>query len=293
MKTVLSDWFSLGLLCALSLATADALTKKFFADRSGMELVAIRFGSPALLLLPLAIRFPLPPVPGGFWLLLAILLPLEFLAMWLYMVAIRDWPLHLTMPYLAFTPVFNVLTGLVILDERVSAAGLGGILLVVAGTWGLNVDPARPGALLAPFAAVFRVRGSRLMLAVALIYSLTSVLGKQAMRYADPLSFGPFYMVLLGALSLVPALAGRRGRVLLPVRRWPQLLLLAAAMAVMIVTHFLAIAHVQVAYFIALKRTSLLFGILYGGWLFRERHLRRHLAAGLLMVAGVALIVAA
>ena len=287
------SWFPLGLLCALSLATADALTKRFFADCSGPELVVIRFASPALLLLPLLVLFPLPPVPPAFWLLIAILLPLEFLAMGLYMVAIRDWPLHLTMPYLAFTPVFNVLTGLLILGERVSAAGFAGILLVVAGTWVLNADPARPRALLAPFAAVFRVRGSRLMLAVACIYSLTSVLGKRAMRYADPVSFGPFYMVLLGAVSLLVLPAGRRVRPRLIVRRWPRVLLVGASMAVMISTHFLAIAHVQVAYFIALKRTSLLFGILYGGWLFREQHLRRSLVAGALMVAGVVLIVAA
>jgi len=41
---------------------------------------------------------------------------------------------------------------------------------------------------------------------------------------------------------------------------------------------------------IAVKRTSLLFGILYGALWFRERGLGRHLIAGLLMVAGIFLI---
>jgi drug/metabolite transporter (DMT)-like permease len=58
----------------------------------------------------------------------------------------------------------------------------------------------------------------------------------------------------------------------------------------MAVTHFLAIERVEVAAMIAVKRTSLLFGILYGAWLFREAGLRRHLAAGALMVAGVGLL---
>ena len=61
-------------------------------------------------------------------------------------------------------------------------------------------------------------------------------------------------------------------------------------MAVMVVTHFLAIARVEVAYMIAVKRTSLLFGILYGALLFRERRLGQNMFAGALMVAGVALI---
>ena len=41
---------------------------------------------------------------------------------------------------------------------------------------------------------------------------------------------------------------------------------------------------------IAVKRTSLLFGILYGALFFREPGLARRLPAGALMVAGVALI---
>ena len=39
----------------------------------------------------------------------------------------------MTLPYLAFTPVFVTLTGWAILGERVDLQGLGGIALVVAG----------------------------------------------------------------------------------------------------------------------------------------------------------------
>jgi drug/metabolite transporter (DMT)-like permease len=41
---------------------------------------------------------------------------------------------------------------------------------------------------------------------------------------------------------------------------------------------------------IAVKRTSLLFGILYGALLFHERGLGMHLVAGTLMLGGVFLI---
>jgi drug/metabolite transporter (DMT)-like permease len=61
-------------------------------------------------------------------------------------------------------------------------------------------------------------------------------------------------------------------------------------MGAMVLAHFYAIAHVQVAYMIAVKRTSLLFGMIYGAWLFGESGIRRNLAAGALMVAGVYLI---
>ena len=47
---------------------------------------------------------------------------------------------------------------------------------------------------------------------------------------------------------------------------------------------------VEVAYMIAVKRTSLLFGIVYGALLFHETHATRHFIAGVLMVMGVLLI---
>lgn len=58
----------------------------------------------------------------------------------------------------------------------------------------------------------------------------------------------------------------------------------------MVVTHFYAIAQIEVAYMISVKRTSLLFGIAYGALLFNEKRLVQHLAAGVLMVAGVFII---
>ena len=61
-------------------------------------------------------------------------------------------------------------------------------------------------------------------------------------------------------------------------------------MGLMVLTHFLAIQHVEVAYMIAVKRTSLLFGMLYGAWLFREGGLGKNLVAGVIMLAGVYLI---
>jgi uncharacterized membrane protein len=57
-----------------------------------------------------------------------------------------------------------------------------------------------------------------------------------------------------------------------------------------VVSHFLALAKVEVAYMIAVKRTSLLFGIVYGTLWFAEPALPQRLLGGFLMVAGVILI---
>lgn len=286
-------WLTLTLISAISLAAADALSKKYFQGCSGWELLLLRFGVPGLMLLPVAWLQPIPSVPMAFWGGMALLVPLELAAMWCYMVAIRDCPLYLTLPYLAFTPVFNVLTGYLVLGEMVSLVGFFGILMVVGGAYLLNLEHFRYRSWrgwVAPLRAIFHERGSRLMLLAAAVYSLTSVFSKQVMGYVTPLSFGPFYFVVLGmVVIIIVSLRSPRSLCLLRQRPAP-LLAVGGLMALMVVTHFLAIALVEVAYMIAVKRSSLLFGILFGALLFGERHVARHFLAGGLMIAGVALI---
>ena len=161
------DWLSLSLLSALSLATADAATKAWLCHYSAREIVLVRFTLTGLLISPLLLIQPLPSLPIQFWGWVAALVPVEILAMIIYMRAIRDHPLSLTLPYLAFTPVFVVLTGYLLLGESVSPVGFSGILLVVTGAWLLNLSQARLRDWRSwggPLLAVFRNAGSRMML---------------------------------------------------------------------------------------------------------------------------------
>jgi drug/metabolite transporter (DMT)-like permease len=287
------DWLTLSLLCAFSLATADALTKRWLQGFDAREIALIRFVWPGLLLSPLLVVEPLRALPPAFWYWVAWMVPLEILAMLLYMRAIRDYPLALTLPYLAFTPVFVVLSGWLLLGEQVSVRGLAGIILVVAGTWLLNLQ--RPDlrhwrAPVAPLATALRSPGSRMMLSVAALYSLTSVGGKGAMRYMAPEQFGAFYFALVGAMTLL--IFGLHRPILVRAlwRRPLPTFAVGLFMAAMVLTHFLAIQKVEVAYMIATKRTSALFGMIYGALWLQERDLAARLLAGALMVAGVFLI---
>ena len=293
------DWMALSLLCALSLASADAATKAWLGDFSTRELTLVRFTLTGLVLSPLLLGMPpLGDLPPAFWGWIAVLLPLEITAMALYLAAIRDYPLSLTLPYLAFTPVFVTLVAFVLLGERVTPGGAAGVTLVVSGAWLLNVRHARRGdwrSWAMPLRAILYEPGSRMMLAVAVIYAVTSTLGKGAMQYLPSHYFGAFYFALLGLAILILFGLPRPGRVLRALglrpggRPW-TVLAVVGLNALMIYTHFLALQLVQVAYMIAVKRVSLLFGILYGALMFHEPGLKTQLPAGVLMLAGVFLI---
>lgn len=287
------DWFYLALLSALSLAFADAFSKKYFVDNSGLELLLVRFFVPGILLLPLTLVGSYPGITSVFWLWIAVLVPLELLAMWLYSLAIRDCPLYLTLPYLAFTPVINVFTANLILEETVTGRNLLGILLVVSGAYLLNVKKPTGGGrmhVLAPLKAIVTERGSRLMLGAAIVYSLTSVMGKGAMQYVGPETFGAFYYTVIGLSVLFLVLLVRPASLKVVRIRPGYVMLVAVCMSIMVVSHFLSIAQIEVAYMTTVKRTSLLFGIVLGAYMFAERHVMQHFIAGALMVAGVAII---
>lgn len=288
------SWIALSLLCAFSLASADAATKAWLQGFSAVELLVVRFCVPGLLMMPLLTGLPpLAEIPAVFWLWIAVLTPLELAAMLLYMAAIRDYPLSLTVPYLAFSPVFVVGIAWVLLGEEISARGGAGIALVVVGAWLLNSGHARRRdwrGWIAPLTAIFHERGSRMMLGVAAIYGVTATLGKGAMQYVPAESFGAFYFGLLG-LAVLALVALPRPRILgkLLTRPW-AVLAVGGLVAVMVYTHFLAIQQVEVAYMVAVKRTSLLFGILYGAVIFGETGMAARIPAGLIMLSGVTLI---
>lgn len=283
-------WLVITLLCALALAGSDAVAKKSLAHLDIRSLTLIRLGFAGLLMLPMAFREPFPDVPSDFWIWLAILVPAEIIAMVFYMKAIRDYPLSLTVPYLAFTPVFAIFTSQWLLGEQISLYGFIGIILIIAGAWLLNVPETGKVSIykiLEPFKSIYRNRGSRYMLLAAVIYSLTASGGKYAMSYMPASQFGSFYFASVGLVAILifsRTAIGDIRRNLLPS------FFVAALMAIMVYLHFMALDLVEVAYMISVKRTSMLFGIIFGVLFFKERHLAMHLFAASMMLAGVFVI---
>jgi drug/metabolite transporter (DMT)-like permease len=67
-------------------------------------------------------------------------------------------------------------------------------------------------------------------------------------------------------------------------------LLIGITGAIMIFSHLFAISMIQAAYMISIKRTSLIFGVIYGALWFKEKETRQRLLGASVMVAGVFLI---
>jgi uncharacterized membrane protein len=162
----------------------------------------------------------------------------------------------------------------------------------VLGGYVLNLATVKSG-FLAPLKAVAKERGAVYMILVALIYSVTSSLGKLAVTHSSPSFFAATYYLAL-VLCLLPLVSRTTGnqRLATALRRNMGLAALPALFqAIMAITHYAAISLANVAYVISIKRSSLLIGSLYGFLFFQERQIGNRLAGAVLMFAGFVLIV--
>ncbi len=282
-------WLPLALGAALSVALADLTLKRFFADLSPFTMCLVRWLFPLPFLALVGLTLTWPALDATFWLAGAVALPLELLAAFLYMQVLKICHLSLCIPLLAFTPVFLVLTGWLLLGEALNLAGVVGLALVAGGSYFLGLGGAH-FAWWKPLAALAREPGARLMLAVAALYSLTSALGKLAILHSTPAFFGVFYPAVVGGsmLAIYPVSGVKEGGIL--ASRWVLGLLVGVAVTGEIMCHVFGMSLAPAAYLIGVKRMSILFSVILGGVLLQERPFLPRLVAAALMVTGVALI---
>lgn len=287
-------WVFLSLICAFALATSDALTKKALV-RSNEYLAAwfrLVFSIPLLLLIWLVV--PTPKLDPAFYSAFILSLPLEIAAMILYVKALKVSPLSLTLPFLSLTPILLIVVSYLILGEKVSLQGSIGIVVLAAGGYALHFHEIRKG-LWMPFKAIWRERGSLLMIAVAIIYSVTATLGKMAIEHSSPLFFGVTYFCAVTVLfAPIALLMGRHElKEFIFTGQYKRLFFPGLIYSIMIVSHMTALNLTKVAYMISVKRISLVIGVIYGYFLFRETNIGERVFGALLMLTGFILIVTA
>jgi drug/metabolite transporter (DMT)-like permease len=285
------NWFLLALACAFFTACCDAVSKRIMQEADEWLTGTILLAAGGAILFPLFLELNVRPFTRELGALLAVVLPLEIISYYLFLSAIRRGELSLTVPLLAFTPLLTIVISAIVLGERISASGTAGIVLVTGGAYLLNGDLIHQ-TFLAPVRALFTNPGSQRMLLVACIWSLTSVLGKKGVLLYDAIPFG--FLIVAGdtiffALMTLGRLRSGHLRDTPVKRLWPLFALGGLLMAVMEATHFLALSMAPVAYMIAVKRLSLVFGVLLG-WIVFGENIRYRMIGAAVMVAGVFLL---
>ena len=286
------SWFIYAFVCALSLATADALSKKALDDNTDPYIVAwVRTGYAAPFIAVIIPFIDIPELDSVFFMITFLAVPLDIIAVLLYIRAIKVSPLSLTLPFLSLTPIFLIVTSYIILGEKPDKFGFIGIILVVIGAYLLNVHTIRQG-FLAPFKAIAKEKGSVLMIIVAFIFSIGACLGKIAVQHSSPAFFSVIYIFLLSLFLFIIISFKSKHFLSKSISRPVPFILIGMLIAIMIITHLKAVSLIEVSYMVSVKRLSILFGVLYGVMFFKETNIKERFLGATVMVSGIIVIAA-
>jgi uncharacterized membrane protein len=284
-------WPIFALLTALSASIKDIFSKHGLKNANLNEYIitwSLKFFS-LILIIPLLIFTGIPSLGNYFWHALFIGGILNTIAALLYMKAIKNSDLSLTIPMTTFTPLFLLATSPIILHEFPSIYGLIGIILIVIGSYTLNIKEKHKG-FLAPFKALLRNDGPKLMLTVAFIWSITSNIDKIGIKNSSPIfwviSNMIFWSILLSIIMIIKSKKSIKNiplnlKVLIPIGVFDGL----AA-----ITQMIAVNMTLVAYVISIKRTSSILSVLSGYFIFKEKNIKERLLGVVIMVIGVIFI---
>lgn len=240
-------------------------------------------------LLPLIIFIPIPPLKPEFWGALVIGGSLNVVTSILYMKALQASDISLTVPMLTFTPLFLIVTSPLIVHEFPSPWGILGILLIVFGSYRLNLRE-RHKEFFAPFRAIVEEKGPRLMLIVAFIWSITSNFDKIGVQSSSPF----FWTISVSAyimVGMLPFVYNKLKKI--GIRNLISsnfLIFMGLFFALSMICQMTAVTFTLVAYVIAIKRTSALMSVFWGHFIFKEKGLRERLIGVIAMLVGVIII---
>ncbi|MBI5376684.1 MAG: EamA family transporter [Candidatus Schekmanbacteria bacterium] len=282
-------WFVLSLVCAFLTATSDALSKKALEKNNIYFISWIRLIFCIPFLLPLLIATGLPKLDGYYFTSVILGLPIEILALLLYMRSIQISPLSLTIPFLALTPVFLIPTSYLMLGEKTGLSGIAGIMLIAGGAYVLNISHLKTG-FFEPFRRITKDKGVMMMVCVAFLYSITSNFGKMGITHSSPMFFGCTYFMLQPIL-LIPFIKTNKSNIFNEIKSGILILTLTGFVyTASIITHFAALSMVEVAYMISVKRSNLIFSVLYGAVFFGEKGLAQRMTGSIIMLAGIIIL---
>ena len=278
------------LTTAVLIASADALSKKASKKQSIYVVSLSRwfFSLPALWLMTYQMEFP-RTISQQVIILTAILIPLEITAMILYIKALSRYDLSMTAPLLSLTPLFLLITGSVFLGETITPTGIAGVLIVLLGIYVMNISQLKEG-MLAPFKCLLRNEGSMLVIIVALIYAVTSTMGKKVVTLTGSSFFSFWYLFLL-SFALIPVMYWKGESPWQIFRNFKINFLIGTLVGLATYTIFTAYNYAPIAYVIAVKRTSIIFSVLLGRILFKEHCFGQRVVGAGIALVGIAVII--
>jgi uncharacterized membrane protein len=284
-------WFIYAIGAAVGNAAKDALRKGILKDCDEYSLAFFAMALSALFLLPIALWQGIPPIGKNFLYLVVLSGVSISIAQLLILKGLKHSDLSLCSPMLTFSPAILLITSPLIIGEYPNLLGVCGVLLIVIGAYLLNISKFREG-ILSPFRHLARDKGPRYFLIVAVIFGISANFDKLGVNSSSP-SFWVLSVNSLSAFILLIILLTRKNlkqsmRKTIGMGRY--VIILGIINMIMLMLQMNAVKLAQVPYVISVKRSSAIFGVIFGALFFKEKGFRERMLGVSIMVIGVMLI---
>lgn len=208
----------------------------------------------------------------------------------LYMKAISEGDISEVAPMLSFTPLFLILTSPAIVGEFPGVRGSFGVILIVLGSYLLNFD-LKNRNILAPFKSLVVNKGTRYMLTVSLLWSVSANFDKVAVLSSSVWQHIIFLnLFIFSGITIVNVIFNKFDFKKLKAEKI-NLGAMSAFMGLSMFFHLTAVSMIYVSYVVALKRASGLVSVIFGHYFLGEGKLRERAVGASIMFIGVLLII--
>ncbi|MBT1070881.1 EamA family transporter [Pelotalea chapellei] len=205
--------------------------------------------------------------------------------------AYRGGDLSIVYPLSQTSMVYVPIWGILLLGERLSLPGVLGIMLVIFGTFTVQLQRITLNELARPFRDL-RNPSVRAALAAGFIYSIGSIAEKTGVKNYSPWYFTFLLVLMMLMMMSANLLRPKYRRYIMEEWRehWRLILCSGPIMMASFLTFRYGLNMAQVSYAVPVRQVSILVGVLIGTMLLNESYGRIRLIASLIILAGAALI---
>ena len=205
----------------------------------------------------------------------------------LFLKAIKQSELSLTIPLLSLSPLFSSLFSFFFLDEKLSYFQYIGIFLIIFGTLVLYSKNIMLSEIFKSFKILITNRSARLMIIVSLIWSLTPVLDKLCLQKSSINIHG--LIQSLGLVILLTFLLKKEKYQIFSLKKnWRLILITIFTGIIATVLQFYAILFNYVPIMEAIKRSiGQLSSVFFGNVFFKEKITKPKILGVLILSFGV------
>ena len=284
-------WFLFSFLSAFTQATYQAVSKRFIKNLSPYILSSGNFFVAFPFLIGYVLLKGWPHLNNEFFIALFATAFLNVIASIFFLKALRNVDLSVASPIIALTPMFSLFTSYFILGEAPKILGAAGVAIIVFGLIVITHKHQKKDDFAIEAETKKQKRGLIFLFLTAFIYSISSNYDKLVSVNSTPLFATFSTLALMGFVMLVIAISKKEYKVLSDENNFWKLIILGLIYVAAAFVWFAALSRGLVVYSIAIKRLSVLIGIGYGFFWFKEKNIQQKLAGAAIILIGLVFII--